>query len=424
MQRIALVATTLALAMGLAACGGRTEGATGSDALTIYSSLSLHGMVRAQNVAVLAGARLALERAHHTVGRFRIRLVSLDDSRPQTSTWDPGQVAQNAREAAQDRSTIAYIGDFSSGASAVSIPVTNNPGILQVSPSNTAIGLTSGAPGSEKGEPDKYYPSSKRNYGRVVPNDIVQGAALAELMKQQRCRALTIFNDRSVYGAGLAINVARFARREGIAVGASLDIDPEASDYSAQAADVRSDCFLFSGVSGPEPSRLGVNDPAVQAIEDVVAADPGVRLFAGGGAGDGVANAAFVDPARGGLPPALARRVLITALPLDAAGYPPAARSVLRELARTGEPSAQLSSIYGLYGYEAMSVILDSIRRAGKNGDDRESVVNAFFHTRNRKSVLGTYSIDPNGDTSLAAYGVYSIANGKLSFKEIIRPRL
>ena len=41
----------------------------------------------------------------------------------------------------------------------VSLPITNKAGILQVSPANTYVGLTTDQPGSEKGEPDKYYPA-------------------------------------------------------------------------------------------------------------------------------------------------------------------------------------------------------------------------------------------------------------------------
>jgi len=38
----------------------------------------------------------------------------------------------------------------------------------------------------------------------------------------------------------------------------------------------------------------------------------------------------------------------------------------------------------------------------------------------NRRSVLGTYSIGPSGDTSLRSYGVYGISAGRLEFLEAI----
>ena len=102
--------------------------------------------------------------------------MSLDDSTAAAGKWEPGATSSNARKAAQDKSTIAYLGEFNSGASAISIPILNQAGILQVSPSNTAVGLTRTEPGADKGEPDKYYPTGKRTYGRVVPTDDIQGA--------------------------------------------------------------------------------------------------------------------------------------------------------------------------------------------------------------------------------------------------------
>jgi hypothetical protein len=58
-----------------------------------------------------------------------------------------------------------------------------------------------------------------------------------------------------------------------------------------------------------------------------------------------------------------------------------------------------------------MSVILDSI---GRGGPTRAGATAAFFATRDRDSVLGRYSIDRFGDTTLTQYGVYGIAGSAL----------
>jgi branched-chain amino acid transport system substrate-binding protein len=84
------------------------------------------------------------------------------------------------------------------------------------------------------------------------------------------------------------------------------------------------------------------------------------------------------------------------------AAYPPAAQEVFRVLG----PG---TDVYALYGYEAMSVILDAINRGGPT---RAATVRAFFETRDRDSVIGRYSILPSGDTNDATYGVYRI-NGR-----------
>ena len=97
-----------------------------------------------------------------------------------------------------------YIGEFNSGASAISIPILNQGGVPQVSPANTYVGLTTNEPGSEKGEPDKYYPTGKRTYLRIVPRDTIQAAALLTLMKQDGCTKVALANDKDTYGQGLA----------------------------------------------------------------------------------------------------------------------------------------------------------------------------------------------------------------------------
>ena len=64
--------------------------------------------------------------------------------------------------------------------------------------------------------------------------------------------------------------------------------------------------------------------------------------------------------------------------------------------------------------HEAMQLVLDAIERSGDGS--KESVISALFDTKDRDSVLGTYSIDENGDTTLTDYGVYTIDGGELTF--------
>ena len=66
-----------------------------------------------------------------------------------------------------------------------------------------------------------------------------------------------------------------------------------------------------------------------------------------------------------------------------------------------------------------MRLALDAIERS-KTGK-KEDVLKAIFETKDRSSVLGTYSIDENGDTSLTDYGVYSIKDGELKFDKTIK---
>ncbi len=171
-----IVIGLLLAASAISGCGSNDAAANRihGKALTIYSSVPLHGASRFNAQAVVNGERLALLQARGRVGPYRIVLKPLDDSTPQRGGWDPGQTTVNARIAIQDPTTIGYLGELNSGASAVSIPLLNRLGIPQISPTSTAVGLTSAAAGAAPGEPQKYYPTGIRTFARVVPNDTVQ----------------------------------------------------------------------------------------------------------------------------------------------------------------------------------------------------------------------------------------------------------
>jgi branched-chain amino acid transport system substrate-binding protein len=68
-----------------------------------------------------------------------------------------------------------------------------------------------------------------------------------------------------------------------------------------------------------------------------------------------------------------------------------------------------------------MSLILDSMKRAGSKANDRAAVNDQIHQTKDKQSVLGTYSIDKNGDTSQTDYGLYTIKDGQLAFDKVIK---
>ncbi len=71
------------------------------------------------------------------------------------------------------------------------------------------------------------------------------------------------------------------------------------------------------------------------------------------------------------------------------------------------------------YGFEAMALILDAI---GAARGDREAVVRAARATRDRDSILGRYSIDPEGRTTSTAYGRLAVAGGELVWDRLDPP--
>jgi branched-chain amino acid transport system substrate-binding protein len=66
-----------------------------------------------------------------------------------------------------------------------------------------------------------------------------------------------------------------------------------------------------------------------------------------------------------------------------------------------------------------MRLALDAIERSGTG--EKADILTAVFDTQDRQSVLGTYSIDENGDTTLTDYGVYTVEDGELVFDQTIQ---
>jgi branched-chain amino acid transport system substrate-binding protein len=402
-----------ALTFGVAACGGSSKkdsgtggssSSTGSTTLTIYSSLPLRGDSRVRSESVINGEKLALQELGGRVGKFTIKYVSVDDSTASEGKWDPGETSGNARKAVQDKSTIAYLGDLNSGASAISTPILNEAGVLQISPASTAVGLTR-AEGADKGEPDKYYPSGKRTFGRVVPADHIQAAAQVRYQKDNGCTKTYIVNDREVYGAGLATQVVNFAKAQGLEIAGNDRIDPKAANYLAVATKISgtgADCVFFGG---------SVENNAVRLWKDLHAAMPTVKLFGP----EGVATAAFTEK----IGTAAEKVTYLTSPTLDPKLYPRSGQKFFADYRAkfSGDPDP-----YAIYGYEAMKVALQAIQNAGDKGNDRQAVIDAFFAIKERDSVLGKYSIDQNGDTTLSDYGGYRVRGGKLAFDQVIRP--
>jgi len=414
-KRWAIVAVAaLASATAVAACGsssGHTLASTRipGKTLSIYASAPLRGRSTVSGEAVLNGARLAIDQVHSRIGEYRLALKILDDATVARGGWDPGQTTINVQMAVLDRTTIGYVGDFNSGASAISIPPLNRAGIPQVSPTSAAVGLTSAALGAQPGEPQKYYPTGIRTFARVVPNDRIQAIAQVRVQQESGCASTYVLNDGEVDGSDAARSFEVAAQAAHLRLAGVQTFIRGAQSYKALAAGVAKlapDCVMIAA---------DTESGAVLLTTDLAAAMPTVKIFGTAG----LAESTFTDPSLGGIPVSIDPRVVLTSPTLGLNEYPPSARAFNTAYERRfgmPEPDAIL-------GYEAMNLMLDAIERATDGGTEpaeRAQVRTAIFATRDRHSVLGTYGINRNGDTTLQRYGVYGIAGGRLTFREAV----
>ena len=154
---------------------------------------------------------------------------------------------------------------------------------------------------------------------------------------------------------------------------------------------------------------------AVQLFKDVSAAIPDAKLYGP----DGVSNPEFFVPDEGGIPANVADTVKVTVATLSPDQYPPDGQRFFDEYKKKYDVSSV--DPYAIYGYEAMSLVLDTCQRLGPDCSDRQALIDALFETKGRESVLGTYDIDENGDTTITDYGVYSVKDGELVFDQTVK---
>jgi branched-chain amino acid transport system substrate-binding protein len=409
---VALVAVAVAVAVGVSGCGGvSVSGASSTigNQLTIYSSLPLQGPSGPASQQIVDGEKLALSEAGGRIGPFKISYLSMDDSNTKSGEWDPGITATNAKTAAEDTTTIAYLGDYNSGASAVSLPLINASGILQVSPSSPYVGLTSSLDAGQD-EPERFYPTGKRTFGRLQPGDPAQAEAQVELLGELGVKRLYVLDDEGPFEVPLAELVAGDAARAGITVVKHDSLDMIHTDATTsfkseveKVAESGAQAVFFAG---------GTGTGTVALWKQLHSAAPKLELL---GSSDMV-NGEFTSEIGS---EAGASTYLTTPI-LPASLYPrPAAQVLARYRQRFGEEG----NAYALYGYEAMSVALLAIRRAGVRGNNRQAVVDQFFAIRNRHSVIGDYSIEPDGETTLSSYGVDRVKNGEAVFYKALPVR-
>ena len=409
-------------ALAIAACGSSSSssssstsgassasGSSGAKTIDIYSSLPLQGAVNVQTIPVVNGIKLALADAGGKAGQFKVNYISLDDSTATSAatTCDVNQSQANARRAATDPKAVLYIGEFNSGCSKVTIPILNQAGVPQISPANTYVGLTTSDPGSAPGEPQKYYPTGKRTFLRIVPRDSIQAEAGDVAMKAAGCSRVAVANDKTAYGAGLATQVQLHAKENGLTVTGDTALDPTSPNFRAYASSVKG--------QGVNCVYTGFNPTGeVELVKDINAAIPTAKMFGG----DGVCTSAVTNPSKGGFPKSIAPLFFCTQPALHLSAYPGGASFLAAYKAKYGVANPEP---YSIYGYEAMKLGLATIAGLGSQGNSKSAVLSALFATKNYKGVTGTFGFDANGDITLKQFGLYKVgSNGNTAYLKTV----
>jgi branched-chain amino acid transport system substrate-binding protein len=304
----------------------------------------------------------------------------LDGGSEERGSWDAAREQANARYAAAQPDVVAYIATLDTDAAPYSIPITNAAGpLLMISPCNTYPGLTRPF---GPAEPDKHYPTGRRNYVRTALNDLLQGAFAAQWAAELGVRRAFVLHDTEPCGRGVALPFADACRRLGVELAEPpRGIEPKRSEYVALArtiADSGADLVFYGGI---------IQNGAGPLWRDIRAVAPTLTLMGP----DTLFEHAFIEDAGaaaegtlitfGGVPPAL----------LDGPGRAFYERYV--------EQFGREPECYAASAYDATGVILQAIERAGRL--DRAAITEAAFATRDFDGLLGRWSFDANGDIDL-----------------------
>jgi branched-chain amino acid transport system substrate-binding protein len=361
--------------------------------IKIVSSLPRSGANKQQTDSMVTAIKMALDEVGHRIDGAQVVYEDLDDASSTRGAWDADREAENAQKAVADPDVMVYIGPYNSGAARVAIPILNQAGLVAISPTASYAGLTKPGKGLPN-EPEVYYPSGARTFARVIPADDVQGAVAASWAQQLGATRVFVLHDKEVYGTAIAAAFVEAAPRSGLEIiSESEGVDRRARDLTgitAKVRDARPDLVYYAGLTD--------NNAGALFRELRAAVGPDVKLMGP----DGLYQQGFIDEAAGG---AAGTFVTFGALAPSRLTGKGAEWYRNYKVRFNAEPE-----VFAAYAYEATKVAIDAIKRAGRK--DRGAIRDAVFATRDYEGVLGRWSFDANGDTTLTTISGREVKGG------------
>ena len=386
-----------ALAVGALAASVLT-GCSSSNKLIISTDLPLQGSAFDSNDSTNKAIQLYLEQQGYKAGEYELAFKAYDNATAAKGSWDDAKCAANAQAHVANKKEVAVMGTYNSGCAKIIVPVLNQDKtgpMLMISNANTNPGLTKKW---NEGEPDKYYPTGARNYGRVCTTDDNQGSAAAQFAKELGIKSVYVLNDTETYGQGVAQAFVTEAKNQGIKVLSSGDSgegwDKKQTDYTALFTKIKAtkpDMVYFGGIFDNNGGQL--TKDKVKVLGD----NTKVKLMGPDG---------FTGyPEFNELPEAQGAYLTFAGLSTDLliANNPSGAGAKFVESYKAKYGKDPVGS-YPLYGVAAVQVILAAI---AKSDGTRKGVRDAVFSGSGitisaNDSVLGKdVSLDPaTGDTN------------------------
>jgi branched-chain amino acid transport system substrate-binding protein len=394
-------ATTSASAAPAAAGAGATAAIAKGGAIKIGIDLPITGADASDGVPAENGAKLAIDQANSkgTVAGYKLEAFVLDNA--VNGVHDPAQGARNVQQFVGDNATVAFVGPFNSNVAKVEIPISNEAGIAQISPSATNEGLTKPQYGGldlRKSNPTRIA------FFRVCTTDDIQGPAGADYaLSKLSKKAAYIVDDNETYGLGVANNFEKEFTAKGGKVLGHDHLTKGQTDFKSLLTKIKGanpDIVIYGGTTSTGGGLLRAQMP-----------DAGLGTLPYLGF-DGISDTQFLKDAG-----SAADNCYYTVAAVNAAKIPAAAQFI------TDYKAAYKSDIgaYSANCFDAANIIIAAIAKAAADGSvTREAVRANIAATKDFKGVIGTTSFDANGDTTNRIISIYSITKGQTTFADQI----
>jgi branched-chain amino acid transport system substrate-binding protein len=376
--------STSSTAASAPAASGAPAAAGSGGTIKIGVDLPVSGADAAIGVPTQNGAVLAIEQANKngfTGGVFKLEASLLDDA--VQGKHDPAAGAQNVKTFIADSAVLAMVGPFNSNVAKSEIPLTNDAGLAQISPSATNDGLTVGddAKNLRTAHPDV------NAFFRVCTNDKRQGAALAQFAQKLGYKKIFFVDDNETYGLGLSNTVeTQFKALGGTSLGHE-HITANQQDFKAlltKVASMSPDAVFYGGTtsSGGGLLRRQMADVGMSRIPYM--------------GGDGISDTAeFVKEAG-----PMAQNVYYSVAAPDVSKIPAATAFVQAYKARFKSDVGP----YSAPAFAATQIIIAAIEKAVKDDGGkvptRADVLKDIAATSDFPSPIGKIGFDAGGDTT------------------------
>lgn len=353
-----------------------------TETVKIGAAAPLTGILAHIGRDVENGAKLAVDEANAkglviNGKKITLQLVEEDDAAdPRTAT----QVAQKL----VDEKVVAVIGHVTSGTTIPASKIYRDAGVTQITPSST--------------NPLYTLQGFKTTY-RMIATDAQQAPALATYAaKQMGAKTLAIVDDATAYGQGLADQFSKNAQALGIKVLSRDACNDKTVDFKGILTKIKNenpDIIMYGGEDAAganlvrQASQLGLRSK-------ILSGDGMCTEKLGELAGDASKNLTCSE----------------ASLPLEKM---PGGREFKTKYESTFKQTMQP---YAPFAYDAVNVIIDSMRRA--NSTDPAKIL-ASMPSTSFNGVIGQIAFDQKGDLKDTGISIYQYKNGKKDLLEVMK---